>query len=611
VGARERIAAVAAAQAAVVRAADVELAAKLKREGRLAESWRALGLECAFDPAKVEAAFAPELLHLDAERLLWSFPRDDDGRLPLKEVVLLVQVPTTQGLGRKQRWLAAISPNARREPQRVTLVMVERVGSETSHVWDEARWLWDDRARGASAAERWGVASPPAATMKALLDDGDWLAALKLHGVKTSWDAGDRRDARNAEAGEIFQRCAPWRLAKADGRLFNFRGQTSVRKEGVAVTSGGLLFLDVSGSLQRVRETRWMLPRELELLHFGFPAWPDEVERGAKRRAEAGSDARSREQLWAAVLAAPADDAPRRVLSDWLLEQGDARGEVIQLQLLSAAGKATAAQQKRERKLHKEPHAWLGPLGDLVQSKGLVLERGLIHACTLGSPSTPADAWERALGSPELALARELVLADAFPPELAVKLLESATAPLLDALTVASAAAMLALAKRERPVRKVTYRMPAALLAVKARPLDPRTSELTLGHVQRRNAQELAEAQELEDWVRAHVLPARPKVLTVDVSEDPYRQHRWVDLARALGALPDFRVDLGRGSFFRFTPELVEVRLAHKAHRHLVGSVREQLAGFAPRRRVLRLVEGEAAVHAHHDVSGLEVVIEK
>lgn len=59
-----------------------------------------------------------------------------------------------------------------------------------------------------------------------------------------------------------------------------------------------------------------------------------------------------------AVLAAPDDDLPRRVLADWLLERGDLRGEFIACQLdgSSAAGKRAHAL------LAAHELTWLAPL---------------------------------------------------------------------------------------------------------------------------------------------------------------------------------------------------------------------------------------------------------
>lgn len=61
---------------------------------------------------------------------------------------------------------------------------------------------------------------------------------------------------------------------------------------------------------------------------------------------------RDADALLAAVYAAPADDAPRRVYADFLLEQGDPRGEFIALQLAGDAAslkKADALQKKHDK----------------------------------------------------------------------------------------------------------------------------------------------------------------------------------------------------------------------------------------------------------------------
>ena len=70
---------------------------------------------------------------------------------------------------------------------------------------------------------------------------------------------------------------------------------------------------------------------------------------------------------FAAVYAAPADDAPRLVLADALLEQGEPRGEFLSLQLRT---KKSPAETKREKALLKEhgPH-WLTPFGPTLGAK--------------------------------------------------------------------------------------------------------------------------------------------------------------------------------------------------------------------------------------------------
>ena len=64
---------------------------------------------------------------------------------------------------------------------------------------------------------------------------------------------------------------------------------------------------------------------------------------------------------FAAVYAAPADDGPRQVLADALLEQGDPRGDFLSLQLRAKKGKAELAQEKALLKTHAK--AWLSVFG--------------------------------------------------------------------------------------------------------------------------------------------------------------------------------------------------------------------------------------------------------
>ncbi|MBL8910948.1 MAG: TIGR02996 domain-containing protein [Archangium sp.] len=87
--------------------------------------------------------------------------------------------------------------------------------------------------------------------------------------------------------------------------------------------------------------------------------------------------------LFDAVFDRPADDAPRQVLADALLERGDARGEFISLQLLEARGVATAAQRTRAANLLKHHvRRWLIEVPGLVQNS-LEFHRGFLRAVTL------------------------------------------------------------------------------------------------------------------------------------------------------------------------------------------------------------------------------------
>jgi uncharacterized protein (TIGR02996 family) len=83
------------------------------------------------------------------------------------------------------------------------------------------------------------------------------------------------------------------------------------------------------------------------------------------------------DDLLAAVYANPADDAPRLVYADYLIERGDARGELIALQ----CGRKRGTKAAEKVLLAKHGLAWLGPF------RGRVLEREDGYAFARGFPS--------------------------------------------------------------------------------------------------------------------------------------------------------------------------------------------------------------------------------
>lgn len=89
------------------------------------------------------------------------------------------------------------------------------------------------------------------------------------------------------------------------------------------------------------------------------------------------------EDLLAAVLADPADDALRQVYADRLIEIGDPRGELINLQYARLAGRLSEADAGREQEL-LAAHAihWLGPLGVVVR-QGFEIEKGFLRSCVV------------------------------------------------------------------------------------------------------------------------------------------------------------------------------------------------------------------------------------
>lgn len=104
------------------------------------------------------------------------------------------------------------------------------------------------------------------------------------------------------------------------------------------------------------------------------------------------------EELLALVLSAPDDDAPRAVLADHWLEQGDPRGRFVALQL-----QPSAKNDKAARALLKEHEAeWLGDLA--LVTKKRVFRRGFLSELSLhkNAVATPA-AWAAAARAPALA----------------------------------------------------------------------------------------------------------------------------------------------------------------------------------------------------------------
>lgn len=145
----------------------------------------------------------------------------------------------------------------------------------------------------------------------------------------------------------------------------------------------------------RLAQTRLMLAGQILVP----PAPRDELfARVAERLADpdaarAVAVAKTAEDFCAEIWARPKDDGPREVFADWLIEQGDPRGELIALQIARERGAAAPEGIKRERKLLAE-HArtWLGALSPVV--KNFVFERGFLARAEI--------MWRRLAERPEL-----------------------------------------------------------------------------------------------------------------------------------------------------------------------------------------------------------------
>jgi len=85
-------------------------------------------------------------------------------------------------------------------------------------------------------------------------------------------------------------------------------------------------------------------------------------------------------ELLQSIYDRPDDTARRLVYADALLDQGDARGELITLQCQDAL---TAVQRRRESALlKKHGRAWLGELAPIIRP-GFRFERGFLAACSV------------------------------------------------------------------------------------------------------------------------------------------------------------------------------------------------------------------------------------
>jgi hypothetical protein len=101
--------------------------------------------------------------------------------------------------------------------------------------------------------------------------------------------------------------------------------------------------------------------------------------------------------LWRAVADRPDDLGARTVLGDALVAAGDARGELISLQL-------APHDAKRDRRINRLLDAWwehwLGPIRPLVVRTEF--RNGMLEVLHLGRPLIPQRVWDAARGHREL-----------------------------------------------------------------------------------------------------------------------------------------------------------------------------------------------------------------
>jgi uncharacterized protein (TIGR02996 family) len=210
------------------------------------------------------------------------------------------------------------------------------------------------------------------------------------------------------------------------------------------------------------------------------------------------------EPFYAAVFAAPGDDAPRQVLADALQERGDPRGEFISLQLQTP--RAQRSERRMQKLLERHRPEFLRGLGPVVMpGSEQRWERGFLTEATVVLHGEQASV-------PDWATLRRLeVLFSGTPPiELASPHLRS-----LEEISLAPLEVVPVLFDNDRPigVQAVTLQGPPELfewpeheiaLISKARSL-PSLSRLTL----RCDRPDLGEA----DWLWEMPVSARLKSL--------------------------------------------------------------------------------------------------
>jgi uncharacterized protein (TIGR02996 family) len=134
-------------------------------------------------------------------------------------------------------------------------------------------------------------------------------------------------------------------------------------------------------------------------------------------RRSSSSAGPSLEALLALVYTDPDADAPRLVVADALLTRGDARGELIQLQIARATETQTPAQAAREAELATAGAlaAWARPLS----SSGLCsFERGFPHGIALYKTAA------KSLDAPEWATIRKVEALEKLSTKAALELLD-------------------------------------------------------------------------------------------------------------------------------------------------------------------------------------------
>lgn len=145
------------------------------------------------------------------------------------------------------------------------------------------------------------------------------------------------------------------------------------------------------------------------------------------------------------VYQAPEDDGPRLVYADWLEEQGDARAELLRLQLTPS--RHPRAEQRAKHLLREHGRRWLGVLEPGIVRRSERFTRGFPSA---GRLDFATEALSRQLiGRPEWNTFTELENASA-------DFLERTELRGLERLDTVDDTVLLALTRRTQPLRRLT-----------------------------------------------------------------------------------------------------------------------------------------------------------
>jgi uncharacterized protein (TIGR02996 family) len=242
---------------------------------------------------------------------------------------------------------------------------------------------------------------------------GKVAAALNFEGLSTreltqrvSELARLPRDPRVASALCALVEAPPF-TSQAMKPMWNAAFEQLVEKHYDPRSSARLRTVDIGQSFGATNMSKWMrkqIDATLEALEQRDVELgrPPRYEAGVQRlvdaawaaaEAEARSAAQAEDQpatpkgtgdeLLAAVLAAPEDDAPRLVYADWLDNEGEsARAELIQLQIQRA--REGGVPGERELKLvAKHAAKWLAPIVPVLKKGSWEFERGFLDTCTI------------------------------------------------------------------------------------------------------------------------------------------------------------------------------------------------------------------------------------